>query len=373
MPLKFIGANVRKMGCLVALFSASFLVNACQYTHASAAPVSMDGLMKVVHDYGREHHGLLSPGTGIKPDETDSTYTPRISKILEQEDFAQLEKIAQQNRTEKGRLIGGMWKIVGFYDATGMPVFVGEPTDADYAAQIAREKKWIAKYPESVTARLSLADLYLSYASQARGTGFADSVSDTQWDLFHARTAEAKGILLEASALKERDPFWYHAMQLVALNEGWDKAHARELLDQGVAFEPTYYHFYREYARYLMPQWYGQPGDVEAFAAEVSNQVPEPNGSILYFQIVSSLACYCEEAVHQLPQTSYSVLRQGYENLTRLYGTSNRTANRFAFMAVTFRDRASAREAFNAITTMEADVWFTEQMFDGSRDWANAN
>jgi hypothetical protein len=333
----------------------------------------MDGLMKVVHDYGREHHGLLSPETGVKPDESDSTYTARISKIVAQEDFAQLEKIAQQNRTEKGRVIGGMWKIVSFYDATGMPVFVGEPTDADYAVQTARVKKWMAKYPGSVAARLSLAFLYLSYASLARGTGFADSVSDTQWDLFHTRTAEAKAILLEASGLKEKDPFWYHAMQLVALNEGWDKAHARELLDQAVAFEPTYYHFYREYARYLMPQWYGQPGDVEAFAAEVSNQVPEPNGSILYFQIVSSLACYCEEAVHQLPQASYSVLRQGYENLKQLYGTSNRTANRFAFMAVTFRDRASAREAFNTIATMDADVWFTEQMFDSSRDWAKQN
>jgi hypothetical protein len=42
-------------------------------------------------------------------------------------------------------------------------------------------------------------------------------------------------------------------------------------------------------------------------------------------------------------------------------------------MVVTFRDRPSAREAFNAIATMEAGVWFTEQMFDSSRGWAKAN
>jgi hypothetical protein len=43
-------------------------------------------------------------------------------------------------------------------------------------------------------------------------------------------------------------------MQLVAHDEGWDQADVRELFDQGVAFEPEYYHHYREYARYVSPQ-----------------------------------------------------------------------------------------------------------------------
>jgi hypothetical protein len=38
--------------------------------------------------------------------------------------------------------------------------------------------------------------------------------------------------------LKEKDPFWYEAMQLVAHDEGWDQADVRELFDQAVAFEP---------------------------------------------------------------------------------------------------------------------------------------
>src|SRR5216683_6427206 len=36
---------------------------------------------------------------------------------------------------------------------------------------------------------------------------------------------------------------------------------------------------------------------------------------------------------------------QGYTNLTRLYGTTNLIANRFAFMATTFEDKPSAQEA----------------------------
>ena len=82
--------------------------------------------------------------------------------MLVQEDFAQLEKIAQQNQIEKGRLLGGVWKTFAFYNGTGKPASAGTATDSDYAAQIARVKKWIAAYPDSPTPRISLAYLYLN-------------------------------------------------------------------------------------------------------------------------------------------------------------------------------------------------------------------
>ncbi len=63
---------------------------------------------------------------------------------------------------------------------------------------------------------------------------------------------------------------------------------------------------------------------------------------------------------------------QGYTNLTRLYGTTNLIANRFAFMATTFEDKPSAQEAFAAIVTMDSDIWYSKDVFDNSRDWANS-
>lgn len=328
--------------------------------------------MKTIHDYGHGHDALLSPGSAAKPDETDDLYRAHISNLLAQEDFDQLEKIARQNRTEKGRLIGGYWKTNEFFIATGYPVSVGELKDSDYQFQTNKITKWIAAYPDSATARISLAELYVAYADFARGTGFANSVSNSQWRRFHARTSRAKEALLEAARLKERDPQWYEVMQQVAHQEGWEKTQALELLDQAVAFEPGYYHYYREYAQYLQPQWYGEPGDIQAFAEEVSARLPEPDSSMLYFQIVSSLACYCRQAMQDLPQTSWPKIRQGYTNLTQLYGTTNLIANRFAFMASTFKDKPSAQEAFAAVVTMDSDIWYTKGVFDDSRDWANS-
>ena len=364
--------NPLKIVFFFALLGVFLATNSCGHAKASS-PVATAAVMKTIQDYGRDHHSLLTPGSLAKPDEPDALYSAGIKNLLVQEDFAQLEKIAQQNRIEKGRLLGGIWKTFAFYNGTGMPVSVGTPTDSDYAAQIAREKKWIAAYPDSTTPRISLAYLYLNYSWLARGSGFADSVSESQWSLFKSRTAQAKAILVESAALKEKDPFWYEAMQLVAHDEGWDQADVRELFDQAVAFEPEYYHYYREYARYVSPQWYGERGDILAFAEETSNRIPEPNGSMLYFQIVSSLACYCKPALEDLHQISYRNAKRGYDNISRFYGTSNLNANRFAFMATTFKDQPSAHEAFAAISSVDMGIWYDESVVNNSRDWANAH
>jgi hypothetical protein len=247
-----------------------------------------------------------------------------------------------------------------------------ESTDSDYQSLTEAVKKWIADYPQSAAARISLAQLYANYATFARGTGYADTVANSQWTVYNKRTELAKQTLLEAARLKERDPYWYMVMEAIAQNEGWDKAQARDLLDQAIEFEPGYYHFYRLHAQYLLPQWYGEHGDIPAFATKVTSKLPEESGSILYFQIVSSLACFCQEVSEEMPGISYPKVQEGYTNLVRLYNTTNLIANRFAYFATSFKDQASAREAFASIDQMEEDIWRIKEVFEKSREWANS-
>ena len=329
--------------------------------------------MRAVREYGRGHQSLLAPGSAEKPDQPDEAYSAHIQNILVQEDFAQLEEIARQNRVEKARLLGGVWKTWAFYNGTGWPVSEAAPKEPDWQRHITTLKKWVAVYPNSTIARLSLAYLYVNYSWVARGGGFADSITDAQWKLFYERNAQAKALAMEAGSFKDKDPFWYELMQLVAHNEGWSQPDVREVFDHAVSFEPGYYHYYAEYAHYLQPQWYGKPGDVQAFAEETSSHVPEPDGSMLYFWIMSSRACYCQEALRDMPQASYAKLKAGYGNVTRLYGVSNLTANRFAFMATTFNDQAAARGAFASVEKMDPGIWMEPSVFENSRHWANTN
>ena len=365
-------SNFLRITRVFAFLGLSIIATSRGHAESSTAPVAMDVVMKTIHEYGCGYTGLLSPGSSTKPNEAEDVYGARIGKLAAQEDFAQLEKIAQQDRTEKGRLLGAVWKIRAFYDGASKPVSGSQLTTADYVSQIARIKKWIAAYPDSTTAHLTLAYLYLNSASLARGTEHADKVSDSQWGDYNSRTAQAKAILLEASKLKEKDPSWYYAMLLVAHNEGWDKAHFRELFDQALAFEPNFYHYYRAYANYILPQWYGEPGELQDFAKEVSGKISEPNASMVYFQVMSSDACYCQEAMQDLPKIDYPKFRQGYTNVARIFGASDLNANRFAFVATMFKDQESAHEAFANIRKMDPEIWYTQQIFDAASAWANA-
>src|SRR5579862_5133608 len=97
--------------CALIQFTAS-----CSQSEAMRPPAEPEAVMQAVRDYGRGHQALLTPAPVEKPDQTDEAYSAGIRNILVQEDFAQLEKIAQQNRVEKGRLLGGVWKILAFYN-----------------------------------------------------------------------------------------------------------------------------------------------------------------------------------------------------------------------------------------------------------------
>jgi hypothetical protein len=358
----------RIAGSIALVLSAS----SCSRSEARRPPVDPEAVMQVIRDYGRGHQSLLAPGSAEKPDQTDAAYSAHIRNILVQEDFSQLEKIAKQDRVEKGRLIGGVWKAVGFYNGTSTPADEGVSPDSDWQLLLAKLQKWSAAYPDSTTVRLSLAYFYLNYAWRARGTGLANTVEDAQWKVFYERTARSKTILLELASSKEKDPFWYQLMQIVAENEGWDKAQARELFDQAIAFEPGYYHYYIEYARYLLPRWYGEPGEIQTFADETVRRVPEPDGSMLYFWIFSSEVCYCKEDMEALTHVPYAKLRQGYANISKFYGLSNLNANRFAFMAGINMDKPSAHEAFASVVKMDEGIWRSEQTFEQFRTWANA-
>jgi len=159
-------------------------------------------------------------------------------------------------------------------------------------------------------------------------------------------------------------------MQTIAKDEGWDKAAARELLDKAAAFEPTYYHFYRGYADYLQPQWFGEIGDIKNLAEEISARFPEPDGSILYFQIASMLACYCRQHSEALPAISYPKMKTGYANLKRLYGTTNTLANRFAFIAYMADDKAGIQDGLKDVSEKDMDIWQLEEVYNYARDWA---
>jgi hypothetical protein len=128
----------------------------------------------------------------------------------------------------------------------------------------------------------------------------------------------------------------------VALAQGWDKSQARQLFDRAIDFAPSYYHFCREYANFLLPKWYGEEGETQPFAEEAAKRLDTSHGNIIYFEIASLLACQCDKERDSLGGMDCLRVKQGYGELVKLYGTTNLKSNRFAYMSFVAEDKSSA-------------------------------
>ena len=364
---------------VVALLFSSFSIVfvSCGHTEAATPAIPMETVLRAVHDYDKGRASTLQPSASKDlpipddPNDPNGGYQAAIAKIFADGDFASLEQEAHSVTANKSRLIGGVWKLSIFFDGVAMP-FPAEPeSDSRYTAQIAGIQKWIAAYPDSAIARLALATAYLDYAGFARGTGYANTVSQSGWDLYANRTRLAEKVLLEAAQLKEKSPYWYDAMQVVALYQGWDKAQARELVDEAGAFEPAYYLYYRRYANFLLPKWYGEQGDTQAYAEDISTRLGGAQGEFIYFEIASVEACQCDADSNSMEGYSWTKVERGYEQMKKLYGVSPIKMNRFAYMAYTVHDKFVAKQVFADLgDKMNSDIWNSSAAFQTARDWA---
>jgi len=117
-------------------------------------------------------------------------YKRTISRLLQAGKFEQLDCLADSTRSNKEVFPGGTWKLHTIYVGLEEPLLHATPKD--WKAHIGLLKKWVAARPQSITARVAFAEACVNYAWDARGHGYADSVSQNGWKLFEQRSAEGR-------------------------------------------------------------------------------------------------------------------------------------------------------------------------------------
>ena len=311
--------------------------------------------------------GLNSdPGTNLRGIEN---YASAVRSMLAKKEFDKLDCVADVIRSGKERFPGGSWKIHIFYLGLASPAqYPLHATGEDWETLINQLRDWVSARPESVTSHVALGSAYLQYAWQARGSGYANSVSDSGWKLFHDRTADGKRILEEASTLPTKCPEWYLAMQTVAQNESWSADQARALFEKAFRFEPGYYYYAQMFANYLLPKWSGDKGDTERFAGEIANRVGGDQGNFLYFRMARYMLCECDD---DNPELSWPRIAKGYEAMDKLYGASMEDLNWIASFAAQKGDAIVANNAMARIGDQwDPKRWKNKAEFDSWNKWA---
>src|SRR5579863_3187181 len=341
------------------VFSLMFLMTACHFVQAAvkSAPLPSCGLSDA------EILGLS--GDVARDVDAIPQFKKTISEMFVEGRFQQLDCLADSFRANKDIFPGGMWKVHTIYLAIEKPML--HPTEKDWKAHIDRLEHWSVKRPDSITARVALAEVYVNYGWEARGGGYADTVSKTGWSLFDKRIARAKQVLDDALKIPAKCPEWYTAMQQVALAQGWNPGTKRELLEKAVKFEPDYYYYYRIYANSLLPQWDGAEGQLEQYLEETADNLGGSAGDIVYFHVADSLLC-CANSEAKL---IWPRVQRGFDALEKQTGVSMLNVNIMARMAAKFGDVVAANRMMARIGDQWSDeIWGTHAYFESVRQWA---
>lgn len=314
-------------------------------------PASRPEVKALVDQFNAEH--AESDG-GVQP-------SINVKQLLAEQRFDDLDNAAEAARSHKTREPGGVWQLFLIYEA------INDAARAD-SEVIEQLQKWAEARPQSITARIALADAYVTLGFKARGKGFADAVTDAAWQGLADNSDRAVATLKQLSN-GGRDPHVYYVLMQLALARGWDNQTTRQIFEQALAAEPGYYHTFRQYANYLAPKWYGEGEDAEQLAEELSRRVGGKEGLFLYFEVATVVGCDCDNAP-KLEHMSWPKVKNGYAALEELYGTTNRDNNRFALLAVAHGDKPAAQAVFHKIAAFDHDVWSSQSTFETVKAWA---
>jgi hypothetical protein len=292
-----------------------------------------------------------------------------VEAMLLAEKFDDLEQMANTYRTEKSRVKGGDWKLAIFYHELDRPM----RDDADSTAHLEHLRHWMTARPESVTARIALAVSLHRWAWVARGSGTAEKVTPDGWQKFEARSHEADVVLDSCRSLKTVDPEWFTQKFAAGLAEGWDAGTMKDIFDRGIAAEPDYFYLYRDFANYLLPKWYGKPGESAQFAQTSADHLGGAVGDGLYFRIATVLIKHGDGGF-PVNQLDWQRIQRGYAAIQQSYGVTHHHMNQLAYIAWKEQDRTVAQAQFAAIGDgYSSSVWRGRKLFDRARDWANGH
>lgn len=337
--------RIGRLSYLIALVAlSSFSLLSC--TKAGERPTAEKiHRLKVVDENPESANQPLSSVLDLDYNAEQSWWTWRDTLLsrLRHHQFEDIDKFADEVRQTRARFPGGAWKLFAIYDNTNEPSAGADVTEEEWLAHLKLFEEWIAKYPNSATARAGYADSWVRYAWHARGAGWARDLKDTQKQLFAERLKRANEIAGEALSRGLRCPQLYSVLLSVGQGQGWSRREYDDVFETAIAYEPLYQSFYHKKGTYLLPRWFGREGDWESFAEASADRLSGDAGADMFFFIYSDMASYYygERDLPGLVRPVWNRLKEGFDARERLHGVTPDQRTIFGHYAYIAGDRAT--------------------------------
>jgi hypothetical protein len=177
---------------------------------------------------------------------------------------------------------------------------------------------------------------YIRYAWDARGGGYADTVTEQGWRDFHGRLALAERALTKAFELDPVEPQSSAAMITVCMGLSKPRPEMEKWFRRATAADPDLNDPYEKKFLYLEPKWLGSVEEMLAFARECRDGENWRGGIPLKLAHVhENLADMTDDRVAYLSQDEvWREVSEVYETYLKMYPAVNGPRARFAKLAI---------------------------------------
>jgi hypothetical protein len=217
-------------------------------------------------------------------------------------------------------------------------VFERQP---DWSSSSSRLDELKNKFPNMPFVALAETRYWSEYAWDARGTGFASSVTPDGWNLFRERLEKAEKILLDTKSYSAQLPIWYDEMILVQSALGRPEDERDKTFLEGAQKHKTYYPIYFTMLNFLSPKWGGSWETVDNFVKWSVENTKEIDGNTMYARLYWSASQGLPKDVKLFRDTlaSWPKMKSGFEDLMARHPKSKWNLNNYAKFACMAEDK----------------------------------
>lgn len=211
----------------------------------------------------------------------------------------------------------------------------------DWATSHAKVERLRALLPKSAPAATAEAEYWIQYAWNARGGGYASSVSPDGWKLFQERLEKAEDVLLESREYAAEAPIWYEQMIRVQTGLGRSAEERNGTFIEGVKKFKDYLPLYLDMAGWLVPRWGGSWELADQFVTWSSEYTKPFMGNVMYARLYWRLSGFASSEAKLFEETkaSWPRMKSGFEDLMRQYPRSKWNQNNYAKFACIAGDK----------------------------------
>lgn len=179
-------------------------------------------------------------------------------------------------------------------------------------------------WKNSSFAQLARGRGYLTYGWEARGTGYAGTVSNQGWKLLAERLDIAAESLEKAWQLDPHDPDTCLEMMRVELGQGKDHERLETWFRRGMRLNPASWNICYAKVEYLRPRWYGTIPEMIAFGWECMTNA-DWSGEVrlglanTYYEVAREMPDKEKMYAYLAKTNVWSDIRSNFEYFFKLY------------------------------------------------------